>query len=259
MLIPHTFEEDGHAYKVEGKTVLSTSDVIYLNGLSDVSMVPVANLEFAGHRGTALHLAIRAYETGLDVEKVIRDYEKQTLFDVMDTVLDRMKGYYRFRDKHEVALMGGDDALAPDEMEVPRVYEHRSTGVLIGATIDFPCYVDGVFTILDVKSAHRNYGKKAMQDHFKWRMQLQSYKEALSVDDEFWKKYKRKPIKKAILHLHPDMKAGRNGYEFHKLPNDDSKTWRSAVIMAQQKLANGFKLDDRKRPRGWVMERGEME
>src|ERR1700679_2822064 len=97
-LIEHQFEESSHLYRVPNHFVWSTSDVISMNGLSDVSQVPLGNLEFAGHRGNAVHECIRAYETGVEVEDVIREYEVKTCSSIRDTVLERMNGYYRFRD-----------------------------------------------------------------------------------------------------------------------------------------------------------------
>lgn len=247
-LVPHKFDEANHRYIVHNNTVLATSDVIFLNGLYDVGQIPTEVLEFAGHRGSSLHQAIRAYEMGESVEDVVWEYDRQHRTEVSMAVMDRMKGYYRFRDKHEVTLMGvhADYNDPSDEMEISRVYEHWGTGTLIGATIDFPCYVDGQFTIVDLKSSHRNYGKKEMQDHLKWRMQLQSYKEAILQDDEFWLRYKKpRSIKKAILHLHPNEAAGRRGWEYHIFKQNDAPLWNAMVKVATTKFANGFKLDER--------------
>ena len=53
MLINHTLDHETHIYHVAGEFTLSTSDVIWLNGLSDMGMIPSGNLVHAGHRGSA--------------------------------------------------------------------------------------------------------------------------------------------------------------------------------------------------------------
>jgi hypothetical protein len=241
VLIPHTFLEEEHIYQVPGEFVISTGDVISMNGLSDLSMVPIANVRHAGHRGSALHLAIFAYETECDVEDAINGYEDANEVKVFDQVMERMTAYLRFRDEHEVKL------AAP--MEQTRVYRHVGTEHLIGGTPDMPCFIDGELFILDPKTSHKQYGEKAKQDKLKWKLQTQSYAEALDVDEDFWKGIERQPINRAILHLHPECGKERGriplGYEFHRFEADDSYLWDSAIRMAMGKISHGYKLDRR--------------
>lgn len=241
-LIPHEFDEENHIYQVPGHFVWSTSDVISMNGLSDFAGVPPANLEYATNRGRGTHVAILAYETGGDVEEAVREFEEEEGVDVIEGVMDRMKGYFRFRDSHELKLCG--------EMEQTRVYQHAGTELLIGGTVDLPCYIDGQFTILDAKTQFKQYGQAAKQCMLKWRLQLQSYFEAMDEDDQFWNRFPRPDvISKAILHLHPNCGKVRGRdpleYEFHPMQSDDSHLWDSAVRMAQAKLSAGYKLDRR--------------
>ena len=232
MLVEHVFDTENHLYKVEGEFCLSTSAVIELIGLRDVSQVPLAALEFAGHRGSAVHRAIQAYEEDQDVEDAIREYEKESDVMVMDTVLERMALYYRFRDQHEVKLCG--------TMEKSYVYRHEGTEYLIGGTPDLPCTVDGVFSVLDVKTTHPNSGAAALQDMLKWKCQLQSYQEILT------EAYQKGP-EKFILHLHPklrDKPRGQiTGFNLHHIVSDDSLLWDSAIRVAMAKVSHGFKLE----------------
>lgn len=241
-LIPHEFDEENHIYQVPGHFVWSTSDVISMNGLSDFSQVPVANLKYATDRGQGVHIAILAYETGADVEEAVRDFEEESEVSVIEGVMERMKGYFRFRDSHDLKLCG--------EMEKTRVYQHTGTELLVGGTVDLPCYIDGQFTILDAKTQFKQYGQAAKQCMLKWRLQLQSYLEAMEEDEAFWQQFGRPDlIAKAILHLHPNCGKVRGkeatGFEFHPVSVDDSHLWDSAVRMAQAKLSAGFQLDRR--------------
>lgn len=231
MLIEHTFDHKNHLYLVEGEFVLSTSSVIEMNGMRDMGSIPSAALEYAGHRGSAVHRAIQAYEEDRDVEDAIRQYELENDCGVMETALERMTGYYRFRDKHELLLDG--------EMEKSYVYRHEGTEQLIGGTPDMPCTIDEHFFVLDVKTSFRNTGMAARQDMLKWKMQLQSYEEILTEG-------RQKAPQKGILHLHPQCgKQGKSlpptGYEFHWVPSDDSLLWDSAIRVAMAKISHGYK------------------
>jgi hypothetical protein len=239
MLIPHKMDHENHIYKVENEFVLSTGDVIELNGLSDLSMIPIAQVRHAGHRGSALHLAIQAYETDCDVADALHGYEALEEVDVFDEVQERLKFYLRWRGEHEVKLAG--------KMEESRVYRHEGTGQLIGGTPDFPCYVDGEFTILDVKSSHKNYGEKSKQDRLKWCAQLQSYKEAMQAEHE---QMDPASIHRMILHLHPTcgkngVKGAQTGFEAIPFNGEDEFLWDSLIRVATAKLSNGYKLQRR--------------
>lgn len=240
MLIPHTFDVANHLYLVPNEYVWSTGDIIAMNGLSDFGQVPIDNLRYATERGKGVHIAIQAYEQDEDVQDAVREFELNNDTSVMDGVMDRMKGYFRFRDAHDLKLCG--------LMEQTRVYKHEGTEILIGGTIDIPCYLDGVFTILDPKTCFKNYGQAALQTKLKWRMQLQSYKEAMEADDDFWTAVGIPDIvHKAILHLHPNCGKERGftptGFELHPFNADESHLWDSMIRVAQSKLSNGFKLE----------------
>lgn len=241
MLVPHTFDHENHLYQVPNEYVWATGDVIAMNGLSDFGQVPIENLRYATDRGKGVHIAIQAYEQDEDVQDAVREFEVENDTAVMDGVMERMKGYFRFRDLHDVKLCGA--------MEQTRVYKHEGTEILIGGTIDIPCILDGAFTILDPKTVFKNYGQAAKQTHLKWRMQLQSYSEALEADTAFWDKHGAAPdaICKAILHLHPNCGKERGSapaaFELHPFNFDDSHLWDSMIRVAQSKLSNGFKLD----------------
>lgn len=241
-LVEHSFDADGHIYHVPGKFVLSTSDVIELNGLSDVSMIPLDALKHAGNRGTALHLAVQAFETGSTPELAVQAYEREKNCRVFDEVMERLWFYRSWRSGKQIKLAA--------EMEVPRVYEHEGTGYYIGATLDMPAWIDGELTILDLKTCFKQYGEKAKQDRLKWRLQLQSYKEALMADGRFWMKTKPCEIKRAVLHLHPECgktgtKGTQTGFEFHpfdEFDDDDPFGWDASLRVAMLKIKNGYKL-----------------
>lgn len=225
-LIEAVFNHEAHSYTVpDGEEVLATSDVIALNGLSDMGQVPKNILEHASHRGTCVHRCVQAYETGLNVDDTIEEYESMFHVDLAEDVTKRMKGYYRFRDKYELTPRG--------EMEVPKVYRHRCDQ-LIGGTPDFPCYVNGVPFILDLKTSFRNTGAKAKQDLLKWKAQLQSYKEIEEAETG-------EIPQSAIVHLHPNCGKGL-GYDFH-ITHDDSLLWEAMVIIARAKLMYGHKRE----------------
>jgi hypothetical protein len=233
-LIPHTFDPNKHMYQVDGDFVLSTSAVIELNGLSDMSMVPKDALEFASHRGSALHLAVMAYETDCSPEDAVEGYDALHETNVADAAMERFRFYLRWRENHEVKLAG--------KMEQTRVYRHEGTEICIGTTIDMPCYIDGIFTVVDLKTSHKQYGQKHKQDCLKWKLQLQSYREALEAEGAL-------PEKTMILHLHKDcgktgVKGEALGYEEHYQP-ECGHAWHSAITMALEKLSAGYKLQDR--------------
>ena len=113
-----------------------------------------------------------------------------------------------------------------------------------------PCFIDGVLSILDAKTCHKQYGEKAKQLKLKWLLQTQSYVEAVEADDEFWKRLKRKPgpIQKAVIHLHRECGKVRGEkpteFEFHVFTEDAQYGWDSAIRMARMKIASGYKLPD---------------
>lgn len=248
-IVEHRFDSDGHVYHVPGEYVLSTSDVIELNGLSDVSMIPVAQLEKAKHRGSALHLAVLFFETGRRPESAIEEYMQTSGYPrsnhdaFLNEVMQRLWFYRSWRAGKRVKLAG--------EMEKPRVYRHEGTGRLIGMTADLPIWINDVLYIADLKTGHKQSGQKAMQDRLKWKYQLQSYKEGFEADDTFWRGKKRGAIGKLILHLHPECgkngtKGTQSGFEEHDFSeDDDSFSWDAAIRVAWDKHTHGYKLAKR--------------
>src|SRR5271170_5531115 len=106
MLYDHVLDQETHIYKVPHEYTLSVSDVISLNGLSDFGQVPSGNLVHAGHRGTALHLAVEAYETGEGVRGAVEAFEESIGAVIWPEVEERLEGYYRFREAHDVRMVG---------------------------------------------------------------------------------------------------------------------------------------------------------
>lgn len=251
-LIPHTFDSANHRYRVDGEFVLSTSSVIELNGLSDMGSVPYDNLRHASARGTGVHLAIFAHETGCSPIDAVEGFLatlslQETPFGrdlLKQEIMERLGFYLAWRKEHKVKLVG--------KMEQSRVYRHIGTEQLIGATPDMICLIDDELFILDGKTCFKQFGEKAKQLALKWRVQLQSYKEALESEDAFLDGMRKsgKTLNRAILHLHPmagktGVKGEQTGYEFHRFDCDDSYLLDSCIRVATAKLANGYKLGDR--------------
>lgn len=220
-MIPFTFDEATHIYKVEGHYCLATSDILHLAGLSDYGSVPSRVLESAANRGTSLHKAIHYFEEGdLDLQRLpeeIRPY---------------LRAYMKFRVERDF------EPIPPQEHAI--VYEHEGTGQHIGCTIDLRGTVAGKLYIVDPKSTYPNSGMAKKQTHLRWRMQLQSYHEATMIDEPFWELAGDGPIGKAILHLKKDA-----SYEFIDFPADDAMNWDACIRMAQLKLANGWKRKEK--------------
>ena len=220
-MIPFTFDEATHVYQVEGQYCLSTSDIIHLAGLSDYGSVPSSILENARNRGTSLHKAIHYFEEGdLDMGQLPEDIQPY------------LRAYMKFRVERDF------EPIPPQEHAI--VYEHENTGQFIGCTIDLRGTVAGKLYIVDPKSTYPNCGAAKKQTYLKWRMQLQSYSEATLTDEEFWTKTPDGPFGKAILHLKKDAT-----YEFIDFPNDDAMNWDACIRMAQLRLGNGWKRDEK--------------
>ena len=225
MILPHTFEEEGHVYKVPGRFVLSTSDVITLNGLSDYSGVPKAALDHASWRGTQLHKAIQFFE---------EDNEVPTM---PDEVLPYFRSYCKFRTAYEFEPLGG--------METQIVYEHDGTEQAVGCTIDLRGLVRGVPYILDVKSSAKQYGKAKSQKLLAWRMQTQSYACATELD-QAWAALNETGEAPRRGIVHTNREATFEDKDFHDFgKTDDSLAWDGCVRLAMLKLANGYQLERR--------------
>lgn len=220
-MIPFTFDEATHVYKVEGQYCLSTSDIIHLAGLSEYGSVPSKVLENARNRGTSLHKAIHYFEEGdLDFDSL------------PENVQPYLRAYMKFRVEREF------EPIPPQEHAI--VYEHENTGQLIGCTLDLRGTVGGKLYIVDPKTTYPNSGAAKKQTHLKWRMQLQSYWEATMVDEPFWEAASDGPIARAILHLKKDAT-----YDFLDFSMDDALNWDACIRMARLRLANGWKRDEK--------------
>lgn len=221
-LLSHTFEEENHLYRCEGRYVLSTSDVIDLCGLSDMSQIPIATLRAASYRGKCLHTAVECYEQN-------RDWQE----DFPDEFMPYLDGWFSFRDAHSVQFVG------PHEKTY--VYEFGVDDYAVGATIDFRFLHDGYLYIGDLKSIHPVCGKAMKQKQLAWRLQTQSYVEATEMDAPFLERtqglYGFKGVRRAIVHIHPKLKGG---YALHLFQQDDSMLWAGAVQLAMEKVAAGI-------------------
>jgi hypothetical protein len=219
-MIAHTFIEETHQYIVPGKVCLATSDILQMNGLCDYGAVPLGVLEEARWVGTQLHRAIHYLEDGdLDLDDV--DHPK---------VRARLDRYLEWKAESGFIPIG--------PFEKPLVYEMN--GICVGCHLDLRGYIPGSgLWILDPKGTHPTSGAAKNATWLRWRLQLQSYKEANEFDTDFWaaaRLYDEIPISKAILHLHPSAKD-----VFIPFRQDDSEIWSAAVTMARAKLESGYK------------------
>jgi len=225
MILEHTFDEEAHLYKVDGQFVLSTSDVITLNGLNNFDAVPKQVLEHASWRGTELHRAIQFFEEDAEVP------------DMPDEVVPYFEGYLKFKIAYEFDPIG--------EMEKQIVYVHEGTEQAVGCTIDLRGLVKGQPYILDAKTTAKMYGKALSSKCLAWRLQLASYSEATSEDIGWWsmgaEQMPQVAAGKGIVQVNRE-----GGYTFHDFSQtDDSHLWDSAVRMAVAKLSAGFQIDRR--------------
>lgn len=222
MILAHTFDEENHVYRVPGRFVLATSDIISLNGLSDYNGIPSAVLEHASWRGTQLHRAIQFFE------------EDSAVPDMPDEVIPYFQGYCKFRIDYDFEPIG--------EMEKQLVYEHDGTEQAVGCTIDLRGWVKGKPYICDAKTSAKQYGKAKAQKLLAWRMQTQSYFCATSYDERWWAMCDSKDAcGRGIIQVNKE-----GGYEFHDFGSvDDSLAWDGCVRLAMMKLANGFQLERR--------------
>jgi len=225
VILPHTFDEELHVYTVDGQYVLSTSDIISLNGLADYGSIPKAVLDHASWRGTELHKAIEYYELDGAVESMPEEVEPY------------FEGYIKFKKDYDFEPIG--------ELEKQIVYQHEGTEQAVGCTIDLRGLVKGQPYILDAKTTAKMYGKALRSKCLAWRLQLSSYSEATDCDWEWWKLTGgvdvHDPAGKGIVQVNRE-----GGYTFHDFSQtDDSHLWDSAVRMAVAKLSAGFQIDRR--------------
>ena len=217
--IPFTLDKETHTYKVDGQYVLATSDVISMNGLSNMGAVPQKVLDHASWRGDQLHKAVELFEQGtLDVDHWVDD-----------EIAPYLTAYMKFRNDFDF------EPIPPYEKSI--VYQHQGTEFLIGATIDLRGLVKGVPCVVDLKSCFQYTGAAKKQLHLRWRLQTQSYIEA---DEEFIESVGA-PLGKMVIHCHKD--ATYTPYDFSAI--DDSPNWDSAIRLAMLKLGNGYKMPEK--------------
>lgn len=225
-LVPHTMDREAHVYRVPGHYVHSTSDILELSGLVDFHSIPKKRLDIASERGTTVHRAIEAYETGAALE-------------LDGDIHERFTSFLRFREHADFQPVG--------PMERSIVYEHEGTGILIGGTPDVVAIVYGQLHVCDFKTSHRTSGKRKEQQHLAWRLQLESYREGLLQDEELWKRLPKMPMHRGVAHFHP--KCGivergkpRLGYEWNPYKSDDALLWDWCVRAALDAKRNGKQL-----------------
>lgn len=219
--IAFTFDPETHVYHVDGEYCLATGDILHLAGLSDYSAVPLVNLEKARDRGTRLHQCVHYFEEDdLDLQ------------DIDDELFPFFQRYLQWKED------SGFVPIPPFEKAI--VYAHLD--IHVGCHIDLRGYIPGKgLYVLDMKSSYPNSGAAKKQTSLRWRLQLESYKTACGVDEEFWRAasaaFPETEIKKAILHVHP--KATQTFIEF---PVDDSAGWDACIQLASLKIASGYKV-----------------
>jgi len=240
VILPHTFDEANHVYKVDGYFVLSTSDVKTLNGLEDYGQIPSSVLAHASWRGTQLHRAVQYVEEGIYQGASLKEAAKDVLSQLvgpLEEVKPHFMGYLKCRVEYDL------EPIHPMEKQI--VYLHDETA--IGCTIDMRCRIhgkgyQGVPAIGDLKTTSRQYGKALAQKKLAWRLQTQSYKEATQYDEHFWNQIGSSDnCSRFICQTNKE-----GGYDFHCFRSyEDSENWSAAVRVAAIKLANGYKLEGR--------------
>lgn len=227
MILPHTFDEEKHLYQVLGQFVLSTSDIITLNGLADYNGIPSQVLAHASWRGTQLHKAIQFFEEDAEAPEMPAEVEPY------------FRGYLKFKIDYDFEPIG--------ELEKQLVYVHEGTEQAVGCTIDLRGLVKGHPYILDAKTTAKMYGKAMKQKCLAWRLQVASYSEATDADLAWLLKASnaseaKGKVGKGIVQVNKE-----GGYEFHDFSGalNDDMLWDSAVRLAMAKLANGYQLERR--------------
>jgi len=144
------YQEHGHQYQTDGRSIPSVTQCLALAGLTDVSRVPPHILQRAADVGTAVHLAC-AYLDADDLD--------------LDSVDPKIVGYVLAYQKFRC-----------DSGFVPELIEHRAVGVSLGLQygfcVDRMGYVDGQRIVLDLKTSSKAYPS--------WRIQTVAY--ALGLD-----------------------------------------------------------------------------
>jgi hypothetical protein len=197
-----TFEEKGHKYAADGVSIPSVSQVLELSGISDVSGVPEHLLRRAAERGTAVHLACEYLdEDDLDLESLTPE------------VMPYVVAYQKFREDYHFKA---------------ELIEHQmigeSEGLRYGMRFDRVGTFNGEERILlDIKTASRAQSS--------WTIQTAAYVLGFSAVDT------HQAPGRAVVHLAKD---GSYRVLLHTL-DSDFDIWRSALMVAHWRLANGAK------------------
>jgi hypothetical protein len=240
MLYDHEFFPQDHSYIVPGKTVISTSDIISLAGLSDFSSIPKAILENARYRGEQVDRAIKYYE--MAIRDHGEEYAINYIYDQMEGDLAEIRLQFEaYRGwKHSV----GFEPIFPIDQSL--VYEVMGGRVYIGATPDLRGFMiqcgRRIPAVIDIKCTSRLYGMKLKEKKIAWGMQLESYLMASDMDDELQKIAPNWLIdaEKKILQLNPVFKE--TGYFQHDFDREDwdRYEWIGLALNAQSKIAAGI-------------------
>lgn len=194
------FTEKTHSYHLEsGQEIPSVSKVLELAGISDVSGIPLANLQRAADRGTAVHLACRFLD------------EDDLVFDSIDPkILPYVVAYQKFKEAYE---------FVPEVIERPMVGE--CAGMRYGMTLDRVGRMttpEGEFRVLlDLKTASKPSNA--------WPIQTAAYLIGFSGSDSG-----SRPGR-AVVHLTKDA-------TFKVLVHDldsDFKVWEAVLTLAYWK------------------------
>lgn len=147
-----TFNELGHVYQLDGKTIPSVTQVLELAGLSDVSGIPAHILARASAIGTAVHEATQFLDEG----------------DLAPDSLDPLIAGY------VVAYQRFKEEVKPDI----ELVEHRtitSTPIRYGMCVDRVYKLDGRLIVADLKTSSK------VQPH--WALQTAAYAVGLRMND----------------------------------------------------------------------------
>lgn len=240
MLLQHEFFEDTHEYIIPGRTVISTSDVIQLAGLSNFDGIPKAVLDNARWRGQQIDSAIKGYEQCLF--NGTEEYALNWIYDQMEGDLAEIRLQFEaYRIWKQVYKF--EPIFPMDKSLVYGIQHYQENDLLIGGTRDLLGFITMMGqqfpVIVDIKATSRLYGMKLKQKQLAWRMQLESYLMATEEDNEFMDLLSTMNIGKRILQLNPAFKD--TGYCEHVFDTyDDRAQWIGLALNAQSKIEAGI-------------------
>ena len=198
------FNEQTHTYRADGEIIPSVTQILALSGITDMSGIPLRNLEKARIRGSFVDWACTLLDEGdLDLESLD------------EKILGYVVGYQKFRE---------------DWQFKPHLIQHQCVGewhgLKFGMTLDRVGLVtreEGTFRLLfDIKTPKVT--------SVSWQIQTAGYAEGLGGDGE--------DLPRAVVKLSPD---GSYCVINHTLESDFD-VWHAALQLAHWKLKNGFKV-----------------